>query len=219
MPVRSIWSGVQVHLQSALGVAQDVTAITKASPPVLSYTGAIDPVNGDYILLTNILGMSQANERVFRVANVIGASNTLELEGQNSTNWSTFITSPASMQIITFGTSLQIVTGVNASGGEPEEVDATTIHDTSRVILYGAFTPSQFQFDMIWDPADAGLISMKQNSDIKAKLAVRFTMANNYKHVFYGQLAASGDPGGTAQALVTTPARITRQGTASFYAT
>src|SRR5262245_27546235 len=168
MPVRSIWSDVDVDLSATFGTAQDITAITKANPPVVTYVGT-DPTNGDYVLFTNILGMTQVNDRLFRVKNVSTASNTLELDGINSTNYSTFVTSTAAMQVVTWNVSLQIVTGVNASGGEPEEVDATTIHDAARVILYGAFTPSQFQFDCLWDPADAGLSSMKSLSESKSK--------------------------------------------------
>jgi hypothetical protein len=217
MPVRTVWSSVDVDIQSALSAAQDVSAITKASPGVLTYVGA-DPNNGDYILLTSIEGMREVNNRIFRVANVNTGSNTLELEGENTSAYGTF-SGTGSMQVITFGTTLEIVRGVNASGGEPREIDATTIHDSEEVIEYGVLSRSQFSMEAIWDPADAGLVALKAASEIKADRAVRFTFANGYKHLFYGKVAAGGDPTGTSQNLATTNITITRQGRATFYAT
>jgi hypothetical protein len=217
MPVRSVWSNVAVALQSSLSAAQDVSAITKASTGVLTYVGA-DPTNGDYILLTSVEGMTEVNNRIFRVANVNAGGNTLELEGEVTTSYGVF-SGTGSMQIITFGTTLQIVTGVTASGGEPQEINATTIHDTDEVIEYGLLSRSNFQMDCLWDPADAGLVALKSASQLKADRAVRFTFANGYKHLFSGKVAASGDPTGSAQGLVTTQVGITRQGRPTFYAT
>lgn len=216
MTTRSVWSNVQVALQSSLSAAQDVSAITKASPGVLTYVGS-DPSNGDYILLTSIEGMREVNNRIFRVANVNAGGNTLELEGENTSSYGTF-SGTGSMQIITFGTTLEIVRGVNASGGEPREIEATTIHDTEEVIEYGVLSRSQFSMECLWDPADAGLVALKAASEIKADRCVRFTWANGYKHLFYGKVAAGGDPTGSAQQLVTTQVTITRQGRATFYA-
>ena len=76
------WSNVQVAIQSALGTALTVSAISKASPGVVTYTGT-DPSNGDYHLL-EVQGMTQINNRVVRVANVNGGSNTYEAEGINT---------------------------------------------------------------------------------------------------------------------------------------
>lgn len=217
MPVRSIWSNVGVAVQSALGSGQDVSAITKANPGVLTYVGA-DPTEDSYVLLLGINGMVQVDERVFRANNVNAGGNTLELEGEDTTLYDTLVASTAAMYPITFGTNLRIVQGITASGGEPEEVDGTTIHDTTRQIQYGVFSASQFSMDCLWDPADAGLIALKQASKLKAKRAFHFSWPNGYRHLFYGLVAAIGDPIGTAQGLVTTPVKITRVGAPTFYA-
>ena len=68
-----------------------------------------DPVNGDFVVLT-VVGMHQVNGRVFRVANVNGAGNTFELEGENTTAYDTFTSGTA--EVITFGTTAATFTGV-----------------------------------------------------------------------------------------------------------
>ena len=62
------WSNVGVDVQTALGSAITISAISKASTGVVSYTGT-DPTNGDYVLIA-ANGMTQVNDRIFRVANV-----------------------------------------------------------------------------------------------------------------------------------------------------
>jgi hypothetical protein len=218
MPVRSVWSKVAMAVQSALSAAQDVSAVSKANPAVVTYVGADTFTNGNYVLLSQVPGMSQVNERIFRVANVNTAANTLELEGEDSTLYDTF-SGTAKIQLLTFGTNLQIVRGVQSGGGEPREIDATLVHDEDEQIEFGVLSRSSFTLECIWDPADAGLKALKAASQIKADRGVLITFANGYKHVFYGKVAASGDPTGNAQELVTTSVSITRRGRPTFYAT
>ena len=44
------WSNVGVDVQTSLASALTITAISKASTGVVSYTGT-DPTNGDYVLI------------------------------------------------------------------------------------------------------------------------------------------------------------------------
>lgn len=62
-----------------------ITNITQANPAVVTYTGT-DPSNGDRIYITDVVGMTQVNDRSFIVANVNTGSNTLELKGEDSTS-------------------------------------------------------------------------------------------------------------------------------------
>ncbi len=71
---------VRFHTQGAtvLEAAQNISAITKANPGVLTYVGA-DPANGDWMFLSGIGGMTQLNGRFVKVANVNAGANTFEL--------------------------------------------------------------------------------------------------------------------------------------------
>lgn len=66
-----------------------VTGITKANPAVLSYTGT-DPSNNDRILVDDVEGMVEVNNREFTVANVDAGNNTFELSGINSSSYTIY---------------------------------------------------------------------------------------------------------------------------------
>lgn len=211
----SLWTNVAVALQSALSAAQTISSVSKANPGVVTYVGA-DPTNGDYILV-HAQGMSQIDERVFRVANVNAGANTLELEGENTTLYDTFVS--GTFEIITYGTTMSTATGLSASGGDFDFIDTTTIHDLVRKQIPGVAAPATYSFECLWDTADAGMVALKQAADAKGKRAVRFTFANAQKVLFTGYVGATLLPVGSAQDKVTTPVVITMFGRPTVYAT
>lgn len=211
----STWTSVAIAVQSAISASQVISGITKASTGVATYVGA-DPSNGDYILITAV-GMSQVDGRIFRVANVNTGSNTLELEGENTTSYDTFTS--GGFEIITFGTSLVTAVDMSASGGDFDFIDTTTIHDGVKKQIPGTASPAVYSFNNIWDIGDAGLVALKAASDIKARRAVRITFANAYKALFTGYIGATLLPIGNAQDKVITPVQITMFGRPTYYAT
>jgi hypothetical protein len=211
-----VWSNVAIAVQSAISATQTVTGITKANPAVVTYSGADTFANADYILIT-AQGMSQVDGRIFRVANVSTGSNTLELEGCDSSAYDTF--SSGSVQLITFGTSLTVASNVSVSGGDFQFIDVTTIHDTVQKQIPGNASPTTFSLDCQWQPDDAGLIALKAASDAKAIRAVRITFSNGYKYLVTGYVGATLSPTGSAQQVVTTPVVLTAFGRPTTYAT
>lgn len=208
------WSNVAVAMQSALASALTITGITKANPGVVTYTGT-DPSNGDYVLLL-VQGMHQLNARVFRVANVNGAGNAFELEGENTTNFDTF--SSGTAEVITFGTSITSATTISSSGGGFDFIDTTTIHTNARSQTPGLPAAATYTMDHIWDVSDAGQVAMKSASDSQARRAFKFTFGTGGQiMVFCGYVGFDGRPGGSAQQLVITQAAITMEGTPTYY--
>lgn len=69
---------------------QNITGITKANPAVVTYSGADTYANGDKIVITGVLGMTEVNNREFTVANVDTGANTFELSGVNSSAYTTY---------------------------------------------------------------------------------------------------------------------------------
>lgn len=209
----STWAGVAVAVQSALDAAKTITGITKANPGVVSSTSH-GYANGDYVLL-KVVGMNQVNGRIFRVANQ--AANSFELEGENTTSYDTFTSGTA--EKITFGTTISTLTTVNASGGDFDFIDTTTIHDIVKSQIPGQASPSTFTFDAIWDVADAGMLALKAASDNKAQRCVRFTFANGQKFLFNGYVGTALSPTGQAGDKVTTPVTLTAFGRPTVYGT
>ena len=210
-----IWKNVAVAMQSAIGSPVTITAIDIATDGTLEVTAAGHGfLDGDYVLI-ECAGMTEVNKRIFRVDNK--TTDTFELEGEDGTDYTAF--SSGTVKEITFGNSIATMTTVNAGGGEPDQIDATTIHDTQRVILYGLPAATSFTFDNIWDPSDAGLIALKSASQSQAERAFRFTFGTGGRiFLFYGQVSAGLNPTGSAQGLVTTPVSISATGASTTYA-
>jgi len=204
-----------MDIQSALATALDITGITKASPGVVTYTGT-DPSNGDYVVFS-VQGMRELHNRIGRVANVNAGSNTFEIEGIDTTLFGTFTS--GTCQVITFGTSLNTITGVTPSGGDAEFDDQTTVHDDIRVqapTIHSAFVVAM---ESIWDPSDAGLVALKAASDLKTTRCVRITFADGSKLAFVGYVSCTMLPTGAAPGKVTTALSFTSLGRPDFWAT
>ena len=211
MAVITKWANVAVSVQSALAATKTITAITKASTGVVSST-AHGYSNGDYVLIL-AQGMYQVNYRVFRVSAV--ATDSFSLEGEDTTNYGTFVSGTA--QKITFGTSLATLTSINASGGDFDFIDTTTIHDNIKTQVPGLPNPSNYTFDSFWDPSDAGLVALKSASDSQAQRAILFSFSNSQKFVFNGYVGCSLSPTGSAQDLIKTTVVFTALGGPKAY--
>ena len=210
-----LWKNVAVAMQSAIGNAVTITGVAVATDGSITVTASGHGMsNGDYCLVS-ATGMTEINKRIFRVAGVAGAS--FELEGEDGSDYTTF--TAGTVREITFGTSVTTMTTVSPSGGEPDQIDATTIHDTQRTILYGLPAATSYSFENIWDPSDAGLIALKNASNSQAERGFRFTFGTGGRiFLFYGQVSAGLNPSGSAQGLVTTPVSITATGASTTYA-
>lgn len=68
---------------------QNITSISKASPAVVTYAGANTFSNGDSVFITGG-DMTQVNDLEFIVANVNTGAKTFELQGINSTAYTTY---------------------------------------------------------------------------------------------------------------------------------
>jgi len=209
------WTNVGVDVQTALAAAITITNISKAATGVVSYSGPVDPANGDYIALTSN-GMSEVGDRVFRIANVNGAANTFELEGENTTDYQTFVS--GSFQVITFGASLTIAQNIAVSGGDTEFADVTTIHDLVRKRVPTIVSPMSLAMDNIFDLTDPGFIELNKAHKSKTKRAIRLRFGTGAKMVLTGYASAAGVPTGQAQGVVQMKMAIEAQNLPTVYA-
>lgn len=214
MPNVSLWKSVQVDVESSAAAAVTIVGISKTDPAVVSFNGSL-PSNGAYVRI-NATGMSQVDGRVFRVANgASGSPDTFELEGCDATGFDTF--SAGDFETITFGTSMTTATGLQASGGDFDFIDITTIHDNIRKQIPGVASPAVYSFENLWDVTDLALVAFKEAADNQTLSGVRFTFANGQKVVFNGYIGATLLPVGNAQDKVTTSVVITMFGRPTVY--
>jgi hypothetical protein len=206
-----LWKGVQVAMQSAIATAINITGITKASPGVV--TAANTFVAGDYVLLSDVQGMIQVNNRLFRVAAPSASSFTLE--GEDTTLFDTFVS--GKVQKVTLGVNFSTLLDFTVSGGETSEIDTTTIHDTQGTSVPGLPSALVITSNSIWNVSDPGLIAAKKASQVNGIRAFLLTFQTGDRFLVNGYISATLSPAGTAQEKVTTPIKITANGESTAY--
>lgn len=206
------WSNVAVAMESARGAAQTITGITKADPGVVTTSGTL-PTAGQIVYLL-VDGMTQLNEGAFRVSGPSGSTFKLEdIDGGeiDATNFDTFTSGV--FHVITLGTSITTAATVSPSGGEFDQIDITTIHDTQRKTMPGLPSAMSYAMEHIWDISNPGLQAL--NAAYKANLTkvISFTFGTNGpKMLFAGNVGAHLMPGGESQGKVTTSTVFTING-------
>lgn len=208
---KPVWSGVAIAVQSALAAAVAISAVSKADPGVASC--ATTPTAGEFVLIKAV-GMKEIDQRVFRVGTVV-ASTSFELEGEDTTNYSTFTS--GTYETITFGTNLATVQNLSASGGDFNYADQTTIHDRQKQEVPVIANAIGYTLQNLYDISDAGLKALASASRTKASLAFKFTFSAGEIVVGYGTVGATLAPTGQAQDNVTTPVEIRMAGVPTGY--
>ena len=210
MATAKVWKNVDVKMQSAIAAAKTITAISKASPAVVSCTGH-GYSNGDIVFVL-AEGMFQVDARVFRVSDV--ATDTFKLEDENSTEYDDFISGTVAK--VTLATNVTTATTISSSGGDFAMIDKTTIHANTRSEMPGLPNAISYTMEHIWDPSDAGLKAMKVASDLQQRRVFKFTIGDSIV-LFAGYVGCTLLPGGQAQDLVKTTSVFTLDGTPSYY--
>ena len=126
MAVLTKWATVAVSVQSAIGATVALSAITKANPGVVTTGSAHGYTTGDYVLMT-VQGMYQLNYRVFRISAASGSVFTLE--GEDTTNYGTFVATGSTVQKLTHGRSMATRRVTVSQDGRPLLVAMASFHD------------------------------------------------------------------------------------------
>jgi hypothetical protein len=178
----------RLEVQSTIDSVKTITGITKANPAVVSVT-AHGYANGDIVILTDVEGMVEVNNLVARVANQ--ASGTFELAGVNSTNFGTFVSGEVA-EITAFTTVTQ-ATGVDFGAGSAEEIDMTTLIDSTRRVEDGILSLPQITVNLLADPPAAAQAAIETAAYAKTVLAFRATTKGGRIRLWAGTPSTIGE--------------------------
>lgn len=208
MPTVRTPAGTRIFLQSAISAVQAISAISKAPPPVLTYVGADTWANADYIALSSMFGMTDLEDALCRVANVVAGSNTLELEDQNSTAYGTFVSGNA--QKVTMATEIACASGFSISGGEQQFAEYSFLWDKITRKFPTVKSGSVITIPAIWDPTDAGSAAVLAAADATQKTGFKVVFPDGVEMLFFGYVGASGLPkANNSNEVMTTEISIT----------
>lgn len=206
-------SGLKLYMESAIGSAVTITAITKAAPGVFSATGHTF-ANGDFVLL-EIQGMQELNGQLMKVVNVIATTSFQVagidgVAGLDTLLYSTF--SSGTAKKVTLGTSINGVQDFNFNGGEIKTADSTTVSDTSdKQVVVGA-TAQAADLVMQWDPTSSAQQAMRAAYTTLANKGFKVVWPDGVWAAWYGTVGYTGAPGGGKQGITTSSAKITQLG-------
>lgn len=209
-------AGLTLLMQSAIAASKAITAATNADPGV--FTSATHGYNDGDVILLEVNGMKEVNNRLFKVVNK--ATDTYQLEdldgatGIDTTSYGVFVSGTAKK--ITFGTNITGCQEFNMEGGAPKFVDTSDVHsldDTEEVV--GA-TASRANMTMKWNPADAGQQAMLAAYKTLGSRGFKVSWPDGAYAMFYGTIGYAGNPGGGRGGVTTSPAAVALAGPATF---
>ena len=203
------WTNQSIAMQSAVGAAQTITGITKASPGVITTSGAA-PANGNYVLL-EIQGMRQLHYRVCKVSGVSGLTFNV---GIDTSAFDTFTS--GTFKVLTLANSFSSVRDIQSTGGDPVFEDTTTVHDSDNVEAIVSASPQGFSWTVDWEPTNAALLAANTAFVTRAPRAFRLADADGSEYLFYAYISAPMNPTVSGKKKVT-PMAMRLLGTGSSY--
>lgn len=184
MPILALNSKVEVAKTFGSPIA--IGSISKANPAV-AVSNAHGLSNGDVILLETT-GMAELNGQACRVTGV--TTNTFQLEGVDSTNFTTFIGGTAKK--VTSWDTAGDATGINASQAQPNRIDVTTLFDTEKQYVFGLPDSPELTIEGLLNPTAAATETVRRASENNAMIVLRITFANGAQMIV-NTYAAAGD--------------------------
>lgn len=178
-----VGTNVKLEIQKTLDTAVTITAISKANPPVA--LTASPPTAGDIVVIS-ATGMVELDGQACRVANVV-VGTSFELEGLDSTNYSTF--TAGSFQVISAWETVSNSTSISAPSQAPNELDATTLIDKVAQTEFGIPAAVTGQVATLYNPALAGMAEVKVATLNQEQRALRITFAGGQRIVMNAKIS------------------------------
>lgn len=174
-----IGTNIKVEVEQTLGSAITVTALTLANPGVATAT-AHGLANGDVVKFTVAGGTVELDGQAVRVANI--TTNTFELEGINTTGYSTW--TAGSVKKVTAFQTLSSAQSLTMPNPQPNKIEVTTLLDKSRQYQFGLPEAPDGSITALFNPGGTaeGLINTATNTN--TPLAFRVTYGSLQKSVF-----------------------------------
>jgi len=180
---------IRVEIAATYSAAKTVTAVTLASPGVATST-AHGMANDTVGYFTGVGGMAQLENQACRVKNQ--ATNTFELQGLNTTNYSAF-TSGSFIPVATWAT-LAESTSYDIGGGAADKLDVTTLLDIVKKEEQGLLPVSNVTMNVIaQDTPSAAMQLLESAVQVQGAVVVRITLPNGAVRIFRAEPSLPGE--------------------------
>lgn len=196
-----------IEMQSALGTDITITAISQASEAVFTNSGTNGLSEGDIVVLSGIVGMTEMNGRAIRVKS--GPTTTsFTAEGLDSSGFTAYVSGGTANDVSTF-LSFDNATSFSFPEPNPNRIDVTPINKSTKVEVFGLDDAPQISIPMIADPLAAHVVEMRAASKAKTARVFRVTLQNGNILIMNAYVAGGRGIDGSVGAAATASAQLT----------
>ncbi|MGL4640672.1 MAG: ubiquitin-activating E1 FCCH domain-containing protein [Shewanella sp.] len=163
------FQGSKVEIQTGLAATKAITAVTRANPAVVTST-AHGFVNGDFIFIAAVVGMTELNGGWYSVQ--ASTANTFELANTDSTGYGVY-TSGGTAQAPTYATWCEIKS-VSSEESEAADIDVSTICSPAKEYEVGLQDAGTLSFDYNYVPKTAIMARLRALRGVVAPYKITF---------------------------------------------
>lgn len=181
--------GVRVEIAATYSAAKVVTAVTLANPGVAT-SAAYAMANDTVGYWSGVAGMAQLEGQATRVKNQ--ATNTFELQGLNTTNYSAF--AAGNFTPVATWATLSEATSYSIGGGAAEKLDVTRLIDITKQEEQGLLPVSNVSMNVIaQDTPSAAMLLLESAVQTHGAVVVRITLPNGAVRVYRAEPSLPGE--------------------------
>jgi hypothetical protein len=174
---------VRVEVAATNAATKTVTGITLANPGVAT-SSAHAMTAGTVGWFSGVGGMVELEGQVASVQGV--AANTFNLEGINTSGFTAFSGSATFTPVATWAT-LATTTGYEIGGGEMDQLEVTTLLDTTRQLEAGLLAAQTITFNQLSDLQTAAMGLVMTAARASGFIVMRITLSNGERRILRGQ--------------------------------
>lgn len=176
-----------LRVETARAAAKTITGITAANPGVVT-AAAHGYSLGDIVYVSDVVGMTQVNDRAFVVHNTASPLPTgaFQLKGEDTSGYTAY-TSGGSAYKCTM-TRIAEVTNIQIGGGGSQQIDVTNLESEAIEQLAGLPNLGTLSFDITLSHTDTGQAAFRSLFAATVPKVVTLTTASGYV------LCATGNP-------------------------
>lgn len=202
------------EIAASYGSAVDITAISNASPPVVTAAGH-DLEDGDVVVLE--VGMARLTNRAFRVIDV--DEDTFALEGIDTTNVQRYPVSAGvgtARQVLTW-VQIPQITEVTTSGGDQQFYTFGFLEDDDDRQLPTSKSPATMTLTVADDPAQPFVPVVEAADEDKQPRVQRLNLPNGSVILYNSNTSITSTPALSRNNLMTRQISLALQGRIARY--
>jgi len=166
--------GTAVAIETALAATKTITAITAASPPVVTSTSH-GYANGDIVKITGVVGMAEVNDRAFVVSAT--TTDTYALKGVDSTNYTTYVSGGTAAKATV--TPVGKVEGIpTLFAGQAQTINTTHLKSLRQETIQGLGVAGTLSLNLQLEDADPGQLAMQDANERQVEKVYTFTRSD-----------------------------------------